>query len=60
MGSHARATTRSRRGIDTQFPAGKEPCQLMACLLAECNELAQQVNHTEDTGLTSASLWPMS
>jgi 8-oxo-dGTP diphosphatase len=34
-----------------RFPQGNDPFQMMACLLEECGELAQQVNHFEGSGI---------
>jgi NTP pyrophosphatase (non-canonical NTP hydrolase) len=39
------------RGMDHRFPEGNEPFQIMPRLLEESGELAQQVNHFEDTGV---------
>ena len=38
-------------GYSRRFPNGDEPFQMMTWLLEECGELAQQVNHFEDTGV---------
>jgi len=38
-------------GLRRRFPQGNDPFQMMACLLEEGGELAQQVNHFEDTGI---------
>ncbi len=37
--------------LNTRFPAGNEPFQMMTRLLEESGELAQQVNHFENTGI---------
>ena len=39
------------RGMNHRFPKGNEPFQMMTRLLEEGGELAQQVNHFEDTGV---------
>jgi NTP pyrophosphatase (non-canonical NTP hydrolase) len=39
------------KGLMRRFPAGNEPYQIMTRLLEECGELAQQVNHFENSGL---------
>ena len=38
-------------GLRCRFPEGDEPFQLMARLLEESGELAQQVNHFEGSGV---------
>jgi predicted enzyme related to lactoylglutathione lyase/NTP pyrophosphatase (non-canonical NTP hydrolase) len=38
-------------GVNRRFPKGNEPFQMMTRLLEECGELAQMVNHFEDTGI---------
>ncbi len=38
-------------GYARRFPRGDDPFQMMTRLLEECGELAQQVNHFEDTGV---------
>jgi NTP pyrophosphatase (non-canonical NTP hydrolase) len=38
-------------GLSRRFPRGNEPYQIMTRLLEECGELAQQVNHFEDSGV---------
>ena len=40
--------------LNRRFPAGNEPYQIMTRLLEECGELAQQVNHFEDSGVKRA------
>lgn len=42
------------RGLTTKFPRGNDPYQLMTRLLEECGELAQEVNHFEDSGIKRA------
>jgi NTP pyrophosphatase (non-canonical NTP hydrolase) len=39
------------RGLDRRFPNGRDPFQMMTRLLEECGELAQQVNHFEQSGV---------
>lgn len=39
------------RDLNRRFPAGNEPYQIMTRLLEECGELAQQVNHVENSGV---------
>jgi NTP pyrophosphatase (non-canonical NTP hydrolase) len=39
------------KGLMRRFPAGNEPYQIMTRLLEECGELAQQVNHFENSGV---------
>lgn len=39
------------RGLNRKFPKGNDPFQIMTRLLEECGELAQQVNHFEDSGV---------
>ena len=39
------------RGFNMRFPGGDDPFQMMTCLLEECGELAQQVNHFEGSGI---------
>jgi caffeoyl-CoA O-methyltransferase len=41
-------------GYAHRFPDGDEPFQMMARLLEECGELAQQVNHFEGSGVKQA------
>jgi NTP pyrophosphatase (non-canonical NTP hydrolase) len=36
------------------FPEGNDPFQILARLLEECGELAQQVHHFEDCGVKRA------
>lgn len=38
-------------GMRRRFPEGNDPFQIMTRLLEECGELAQIVNHFEDTGV---------
>ena len=47
-GDELRAVT---RGLSRRFPRGNDPFQIMTCLLEESGELAQQVNHFEDSGI---------
>ena len=39
------------QGLARKFPHGNEPYQIMTRLLEEGGELAQQVNHFEDSGV---------
>ena len=39
------------RGFLHRFPKGNDPFQMMTRLLEECGELAQQVNHFEESGV---------
>lgn len=39
------------KGLNARFPKGVEPYQIMTCLAEECGEVAQQVNHWEDSGI---------
>lgn len=39
------------QGLNRRFPEGNGPYQIMTRLLEECGELAQQVNHFENTGI---------
>jgi NTP pyrophosphatase (non-canonical NTP hydrolase) len=39
------------RGFQHRFPRGNDPFQMIARLLEECGELAQQVNHFEGSGV---------
>lgn len=43
--------TTVNQGLTRKFPHGNTPFQIMTRLLEECGELAQQVNHFEDSGL---------
>lgn len=38
-------------GQNRKFPRGKEPFQIITCLCEEAGELAQEVNHFEDSGV---------
>ncbi|MCP4755341.1 MAG: hypothetical protein GY866_31135 [Proteobacteria bacterium] len=38
-------------GLTRWFPNGNNPYQIMTCLLEECGELAQQINHFEGSGI---------
>ncbi len=39
------------RGLNRRFPNGNDPFQIMTRLLEESGELAQMVNHFEETGI---------
>lgn len=39
------------RGLAHRFPNGNTPFMIMTRLLEECGELAEQVNHFEDSGI---------
>jgi NTP pyrophosphatase (non-canonical NTP hydrolase) len=39
------------KGLNRRFPDGNHPYQILARLLEECGELAQQVNHFEGAGV---------
>ena len=39
------------KGFHHRFPDGEGPYQMMTRLLEECGELAQQVNHFENSGV---------
>jgi NTP pyrophosphatase (non-canonical NTP hydrolase) len=41
-------------GYMRRFPEGNDPFQILARLLEECGELAQQVHHFEDCGVKRA------
>ena len=41
----------ANKGLRRKFPQGNTPFQIMTRLLEECGELAQQVNHFEDSGV---------
>ena len=43
--------TAINRGFARKFPNGIEPYQIMTRLLEEAGELAQQVNHFENSGV---------
>ncbi len=45
-------------GLRRRFPRGDDPFQIMTCLLEEAGELAQQVNHFEDTGVKREKYGP--
>jgi NTP pyrophosphatase (non-canonical NTP hydrolase) len=47
-------------GYGRRFPAGNDPFQMLGRLLEEAGELAQQVNHLEDTGVKRAKHGPPS
>ncbi|MBI5651054.1 MAG: hypothetical protein HZC40_11520 [Chloroflexi bacterium] len=38
------------RALNRRFPDGNDPFKIMTRLLEESGELAQQINHFEDTG----------
>ncbi len=38
-------------GLNRRYPDGNDPFRIIACLLEESGELAQQVNHFEGTGI---------
>ncbi len=42
------------RALNTRFPDGNEPFQIMTRLLEEAGELAEQVNHFEGKGVKRA------
>lgn len=46
------------RGMSHRFPEGDEPFQMMTRLLEEAGELAQQVNHFENTGIKREKYGP--
>ena len=46
------------RGMEHRFPEGNEPFQMMTRLLEESGELAQQVNHFENTGIKRLKYGP--
>ena len=37
--------------INSRFPEGNEPFQIVTRLLEECGEVAKEVNHWEDSGI---------
>ncbi len=41
--------------LNHRFPNGNTPYQIMTRLLEECGELAQQVNHFENSGVKRAN-----
>ena len=41
------------RGMNSRFPKGDEPYQIMTRLLEECGEVAKEVNHFENSGTKS-------
>jgi NTP pyrophosphatase (non-canonical NTP hydrolase) len=43
--------TAINHGFVRKFPTGNEPYQIMTRLLEEAGELAQQVNHFENSGI---------
>lgn len=38
------------RGMNSRFPEGNAPYQIMTRLLEECGEVAKEVNHFENSG----------
>lgn len=38
------------RGMNSRFPEGNQPYQIMTRLLEECGEVAKEVNHFEKSG----------
>lgn len=38
-------------GLDRIFPGSRDPFRILARLLEECGELAEQVHHLEDVGV---------
>lgn len=42
---------RIAEGLDEKYPDGKNPFQIITRLTEECGELAEQVNHFEQTGI---------
>jgi NTP pyrophosphatase (non-canonical NTP hydrolase) len=45
------SVTAINRGLSRKFPRGNDPFQIMTRLLEEAGELAQQVNHFENSGV---------
>jgi 8-oxo-dGTP diphosphatase len=45
-------------GLRRRFPHGDDSFQIMTCLLEECGELAQQVNHFEGSGIKREKYGP--
>jgi NTP pyrophosphatase (non-canonical NTP hydrolase) len=45
------AVTAINQGLARKFPHGNNPYQIMTRLLEEAGELAQQVNHFENSGV---------
>jgi 8-oxo-dGTP pyrophosphatase MutT (NUDIX family)/NTP pyrophosphatase (non-canonical NTP hydrolase) len=43
-------------GLSRRFPAGNDAFQIMTCLLEECGELAQQVNHFMGAGIKAEKM----
>ncbi len=41
------------RGMNSRFPEGNDPYQIMTRLLEECGEVAKEVNHFENSGTKS-------
>ena len=39
------------KGLNKRFPDGKDPFKIITRLCEECGELAEQVNHFENTGI---------
>jgi NTP pyrophosphatase (non-canonical NTP hydrolase) len=44
--------------LTRRFPEGNQPYQIMTRLLEQCGELAQYVNHLEDSGLKHLKYGP--
>lgn len=44
--------------LNRRFPEGDQPYQIMTRLLEECGELAQQVNHFENSGVKQQKYGP--
>ena len=38
------------KGMNSRFPAGNSPYEIMTRLLEECGEVASEVNHFENSG----------
>ncbi|MEW6754204.1 MAG: MazG nucleotide pyrophosphohydrolase domain-containing protein [Candidatus Latescibacterota bacterium] len=43
-------------GMTRRFPEGDSPFRIVTRLMEECGELAEQVNHFEDTGVKRPKL----
>ena len=44
---------RMAHGMNSRFPEGNTPYQIMTRLLEECGEVAKEVNHFENSGTKS-------
>jgi len=44
------------KGMTRRYPDGNSPFQIVTRLVEECGELAEQVNHFEDTGIKRQKL----